>query len=85
MGAQFARRRDEEGASENLRGDRCGFLTILDNVLTAGELGKGEEGTGQLQPHPGDLLEGAGGRGKKFHSAEISKVLRSNTNAARSV
>ncbi len=76
MGAQFAGRGDEEGASENPSGDRRGFLTILDNILTVGELAKGEEGAGRLHPHLGDLLEGAEGTGKKLHGAEISKVLQ---------
>ncbi len=39
--------------------DDCrGFLTILDNVLTVGEVQ-----AGQTHPRPGRLLEGAGGGG----------------------
>ncbi len=54
MGALFARRGDEIGASECAWGDhgydRHGFLTILDNVLTAGESAEDEEEGDQ--PHP---------------------------------
>ncbi len=62
---------------ENARGDdRCRFLTILDNVLTVGELAGGEDRFGQPHPHPGDLLEGAGVGGSNCTAAEIAKTLR---------
>ncbi len=41
------------------------FFTILDNILTVGELARAEEQAARPQPHPGDLLEGAGRGCKK--------------------
>ncbi len=54
---QTALRGDKEGVIQNVPGDhsddRCGFLTILDNVLTVGDSAGGEEWAGQPQPQPG--------------------------------
>ncbi len=48
----------EEGASHQVHGipsdNRQRFLTILDNVLTVGELARVEEQAGQPHPHSGD-------------------------------
>lgn len=48
-----------------------GSLTIIENVLNAGESMKGEEGAGQLHPHPRDLQEGVGGGSEKSHSSGL--------------
>ncbi len=67
MDAHFVGQGDEEGACESARGDHSddhhGFFTTLDNVLTFGESVYGEEGAGWPYPHPGNLPEGAGGKG----------------------
>ncbi len=84
MGAQFARRGDEEGVIESVSSDSgidsCGLLTILDNVLTVGKLAESEEGW-RHHSNPGNLLKGAGGVCEKF----LDGKLRKDTSAARSV
>jgi hypothetical protein len=56
---------DEEGASlykQGIRNIFCrGFFTILDNILTVGELAGGVEQAAWPHPHPGGLLSGTGG------------------------
>ncbi len=56
---------DEDGASldaRNVRSDfRRGLFTILDNVLTVGELAEGEERAVLSHPHSVGLREGSGG------------------------
>ncbi len=48
-----------------MRGDHsdehCGFLTILDNVLTVGRSAGGKKQASQYQPQSGGLPVGAGG------------------------
>jgi hypothetical protein len=46
-------------------------MTILDNVLKLSELAGGEEQAGWPHPHPGDLLEGAGGTCEKSHGSRL--------------
>jgi hypothetical protein len=50
VGTQTDGQGDEEGASQDVRNlhsdNRCGSLTILDNVLTLGEFADGEVGAG---------------------------------------
>ncbi len=52
MGDQTALQGDEEGAVKNVLGahsdDRCGCLTILDNVLDVCDTARGEEQAGCL-------------------------------------
>jgi hypothetical protein len=47
---------DEEGASLDEQGIRSDFFTILDNVLTVGELAGGKEQAAQPHPHLGGLI-----------------------------
>jgi hypothetical protein len=65
VGDQTSLSGEEEGAIEKVQDDYSvdshGFLTISDNILTVGELARGEEQAGLPHPHPRGLLEGAGG------------------------
>jgi hypothetical protein len=49
-------------------------MVILDKVLTVSESAGGEERAGRPHPHPGGLLEGAGG-GAKNDVADFAKAL----------
>ncbi len=62
--------------------DHCAFMTILDNVLTIGELASSEERAGQSHTHPGGFQEGAGagaknsGGCKKSTAVNFAKALK---------
>jgi hypothetical protein len=56
--------------------DRCGFLTILDNVLTVCFSARGEKRADWPQPQSGGLPEGAGGGVKNGAAASIAEALR---------
>jgi hypothetical protein len=51
-------------------------MTILDNVLNVGEKAGGEERAGRPHPHPGGLLEGAGGGAKNGAAANFAEALQ---------
>ncbi len=77
-----------QGAMESVRGghgdDCAGFLTILDNILSAGKLARGAEQAGWLaHSHPGCPLQGTGRDAKNDAVADFAKAPRSNTNATR--
>jgi hypothetical protein len=71
--------------------DHRGFMTILDNILTIGELATSEERAGQSHTHPGGLQEGAGvgaktgGGAKNGAAANFAKALTVITQALREV
>ncbi len=77
---QTALRENEEGAIQNVTGDlsddRCGFLTILDNVLNVGVLARGKERSRRPQPQSAGLPEGAGGGTKNGAPANVAEALR---------
>jgi hypothetical protein len=78
VGNQTALRGDEEGATENLQGDYSndchGFLTISDNTVC--ESTGSEEQAGWPHPHPGGLLEEAGGWIKNHMEVWITEVFQ---------
>jgi hypothetical protein len=51
---------------------RCS-LTILDNFLTVGKFIRGKEQANWPHPHPGGLLERAGGRCEKSHTCTLCR------------
>jgi hypothetical protein len=61
----------------------CSFLTILDNVLTVGELAGGQERDSRPHPNPGDLLGGAGRGMRNLMAADFAKAPQGDTSAAR--
>ncbi len=69
-------RRNDSGQRNVYNDKRRPFLTILDNVLNVGEYAGGEERAGKPHPHPGGLLEGAGGGAKNGAAADFAEVLR---------
>jgi hypothetical protein len=80
VGNQTALRENEEGAIQNKTGDlsddRCGFLTILDNVLNVGVPARGKERSRRPQPQSAGLPEVAGGGTKNGTPANVAKALR---------
>ncbi len=70
----------EEGANLGTRSVRsyfrCGFFTILDNVLIIGESARGEERADLPHPHPGGLREGSGGGCEKKRGGGLTEALR---------
>ncbi len=80
IGDQTALRENEEGAIQNvtddLSDDRCGFLTILDNILTVGGSARGEKQADRPQLLSGGLLEGAGGGMENGAAANVAEALR---------
>ncbi len=76
MGAEC---RDEEGAIEDMRGVSgkifCHCLTILENIVTVGELAEVEENVGWPHLHPGDLQEGVGRGCEKSHCGGLGQSL----------
>jgi hypothetical protein len=69
-------RRNNSGQRNVYNDKRRRFLTILDNVLNVGEYTGGEERAGKPHPHPGGLLEGAGGGAKNGAAADFAEALR---------
>jgi hypothetical protein len=80
VGDQTALRENKEEAIQNVTGDlsddRCGFLTILDNVLTVGVSPRGEKGSRRPQPQSAGLPEGAGGGTKNVAPVNVAEALR---------
>jgi hypothetical protein len=80
VAAQTDGQGDEKGASQYVQGirsdDCCSSLTILDNVLTVGELSGGEERAGWPHPHSGGLLEGHKGGARNITVAKSAEVLQ---------
>ncbi len=70
------RRRSDSGQRDVYNDKCCRFLTILDNVLNVDEQAGGEERAGRPHPHPGGLLEGAGGGAKKAVAADFAEAIR---------
>jgi hypothetical protein len=74
IGNQTALQENEEGAIQNvtgdLRDDRRGFLTILDNVLTVGVRARGEERSRRSQSQSAGLPKGTGGGMKNWRTGE---------------
>jgi hypothetical protein len=64
-----------QNVTGNLSNDCCGFLTILDNVLTVGGSARGEERSRRRQPQSGGLPEGAGGGTKNGTAANAAEAL----------
>ncbi len=79
MGDQTALRGDKEGVIWNVTGDpsddRCGFLTILDNVLTVSRSARGKKRADRPQPQSGGLPEGVGGDVKNGAAASVAEAL----------
>jgi hypothetical protein len=71
---------DEDGLSQDARGVNGNkhrrFLAILDNALAVSELARDEEQAGRPNPHPRDLLKGAGGGMKNLTAVDFTAALR---------
>jgi hypothetical protein len=71
----YEMKKEESGQRDVYNDKRRHFLTILDNVLKVGEYTGGEERAGRPHPHPGGLLEGAGGGAKNGAAVDFAEAL----------